>query len=214
MSNTATSHRPDSHAPAHGHDHAEHHAEPVEKTYALIAEFEDVDSIMAAAEKVRDAGFHNWDVHTPFPVHGIDHAMHIRPTILPWITLACGLTGLSAGLALVYFMNAVTPAHLWTNLQGYQYIISGKPYFSLPANIPILFETTVLFSAFGTVIGMLLLNNLPMHYNPLFKSERFRRVTNDRFFVVIEAVDPLFDEHKTEAFLKSLNPTAIEKVTD
>jgi hypothetical protein len=61
---------------------------------------------------------------------------------------------------------------------------------------------------------MLVLNKLPMLYNPLFKSERFRRVTNDRFFVVIDATDPIFDENQTLDLLKSLNPTAIERFED
>ncbi len=60
-----------------------------------LAEFEDVDSIMSAARTVREAGFRRWDVHSPFPVHGIDEAMGIRPTILPWLVLCGGIFGLT-----------------------------------------------------------------------------------------------------------------------
>lgn len=187
---------------------------PTERLYALIAEFSDVDSVMSAAEKCRDAGFTRWDVHTPFPVHGIDGAMGIRPTVLPWITLTCGLTGLATAIVYTWSTNAITIPGLPTSLQGYEFLISGKPLWSFPANVPIMFELTVLFAAFSTIFGMLLLNRLPMHYNPLFKSDRFRRATADRFFVVIEASDPLFDERKTGEFLSKIGGAAIEKVMD
>src|SRR5689334_425286 len=120
-----------------------------------LAEFEDVDSIIDAAEKVRDAGFRRWDVHSPFPIHGIDEAMNIRPTILPWLVLAGGLSGLVGGLLLQWY----TMAH------DYKYFISGKPLFSLPAFIPVIFECTILVAAFTAGLGMLLLNKLPLLYN-------------------------------------------------
>jgi hypothetical protein len=169
-----------------------------------LAEFDSVEGILAAAEKVRDAGYRRWDTHTPFPVHGMDDAMGIRPTILPWLVLIGGVSGLLAGLVLQWFTMA------W----DYPMFISGKPLFSLPAFIPVIFETTIAGAAFTAVFGMLVLNKLPMHYNPLFKSERFRRVTSDRFFVVIDATDPAFDEKETLSLLQSLNPVAIEKFED
>jgi hypothetical protein len=169
-----------------------------------LAEFDDVDAIIDAAEKVRDAGFRRWDVHSPFPIHGIDEAMNIRPTILPWLVLAGGLSGLVGGLLLQWY----TMAH------DYKYFISGKPPFSLPAFVPVMFECTIAGAAFTAVFAMLLLNKLPTLYNPLFKSERFRRATSDRFFVVIDATDPKFDEAGTAQFLKSLNPVAIERFED
>src|SRR4029077_11613914 len=100
------------------------------------------------------------------------------------------------------------------NAYDYQFIISGKPYWSLPANIPVAFELTVLLSALTAVFGMLALNRLPLHYNPLFKSERFRRVTNDRFFIVIDASDPKFDEAGTAKFLADAGADAVERVED
>ena len=169
-----------------------------------LAEFDSVDAILAAAEKVRDAGYRRWDTHTPFPVHGMDDAMGIRPTILPWLVAAGGVMGLLGGLALQIYTNSI----------NYPFFISGKPLVSLPAFIPVIFECTILVAAFTAVFGMLLLNKLPMLYNPLFKSERFRRVTNDRFFLAIDATDPNFDERDTEQLLRSLNPTALERFTD
>lgn len=186
----------------------------VGKVYALLAEFADVDSTMHAAEKVRDANYMNWDVHTPFPVHGMPAAMGLRPTILPWIALVHGLAGLTLGLAMVWWANAKTVSGVPTELQGYEFLISGKPRFSFAANIPILFELTVLFTAIGTLLGLFGLNKLPMLSNPLFKNRRFLRATSDRFFIVMDADDPTFDLTETTAFLQSLGAKAIEQVTE
>ncbi len=184
------------------------------KPYAMLAEFDTVRDVTRAAKSVRDEGFLHWDVHSPMPIHGINVPMGLRPTILPWITLVHGIVGLSLGILLVWWINAKTVPGIPTEFQGYEYLVSGKPLFSLPANIPILFEMTVLFAAIGTLLGLLGLNKLPMLYNPLFKSERFRRATDDRFFVVIEADDPKFDLEETQGFLTSLGASHVEVVND
>ncbi len=184
------------------------------RPYALIAEFDSVATVMRAARKVRDAGYMVWDVHSPMPIHGMNSAMGLRPTILPWITLVHGLAGALFGLLLTWWMNATTVDGLSPSVQGYQFLISGKPTFSLPANIPIIFETTILFAAIGTLLGMLGLNKLPMLHNPLAKNRRFLRVTADRMFIVIDAEDQLFDPDGTHEFLQSLDPQAIELVEE
>ncbi len=185
-----------------------------QRPYALLAQFDTVPEVMRAAEKVRDAGYMIWDVHSPMPIHGINASMGLRPTILAWITLVHGLAGAAFGLLLTWWMNATSLPGLSASLQGYQFLISGKPIYSLPANIPIIFETTVLFAAIGTLLGMLGLNKLPMLYNPLAKSRRFLRATADRFFIVIQADDKLFDLEATRQFLQALQPSAIELVTE
>jgi hypothetical protein len=182
--------------------------------FALVAEFETVADVMHAAERIRDAHFSVWDVHSPMPIHGLNACMGLRPTILPWITLAHGLVGLTLGLLMVWWINATSISGVPTNLQGYEYLISGKPMFSLPANIPVIFEMTILFAAIGTLLGLLGLNKLPMLSNPLNKSRLMVRATSDRFLVVIDADDPQFELSRTTEFLKSLNPTVIELVTE
>ena len=170
----------------------------------VLAEFENVDQILKAAHKVRKSGYTRWDVHSAFPIHGIDFAMGIKPTILPWLVLGAGLFGFFGGLLLQW----------WTNAYEYRYLISGKPMWSIPANIPVAFETTVLCAAFTAVFGMLGLNRLPTLYNPLFKSDRFRRATADRFFVVIDSSDPKFSEASTVALLEACGARAVERVED
>jgi hypothetical protein len=185
------------------------------KLYGLIAEFETPGDLMAAAEKVRDAGYKWWDCHTPFPVHGLDKAMGIKRTILPVIVFFAGAAGTAAAFVLQAFTNSLgwtIWAGVWVT--GYPFLISGKPAMSLPAFIPVMFELTILFSALACVKLMFLFNGLPWLYHPLFKSNRFRRATNDRFFISIEARDPKFLPKKTEEFLKSLDPNAVEAVED
>lgn len=181
-----------------------HEAEAPPQLVGLMAEFTTVDEVMTAAKRVRSAGFLRWDVHTPFPIHGIDAAMGIRPTILPWLVLGAGLFGLFGGLGLEWYCNAF----------DYKFLISGKPLWSIPANIPICFETTVLCASLTAVFGMLGLNRLPQLYNPLFKSDRFRRVTNDRFFVVLDASDTKFNETDATRMFEELGAASVERIED
>ena len=168
--------------------------------YGILAEFATPTDLYHACERVRDAGFTRWDAHTPFPVHGLEGAMGLRRSPLPWIVLGAGLTGAAVGFGLQW----------WVHASAYPLVISGKPYFAWPAMIPITFELGVLFAAFGAVFGMLGLNRLPMHNHPLFKSKVFERVTDDAFFISIESWDPRFDPSATGKLLKSLGARSVE----
>jgi hypothetical protein len=174
------------------------------RLYGLVTEFESASLLMKAVERCRDEGFRNWDVHTPFPVHGMDDAMGIRGTRLPFLVLAGGATGLGLATLMQWWMNAV----------DYPFIISGKPLFGIPANVPIMFELTVLLSAFAAFFGMWILNDLPRWYHPLFTNKRFRRATQDRFYIVVEAKDPKFNLETTRSFLVSLGGTVVEEVNE
>jgi hypothetical protein len=172
------------------------------RLFGYLAEFETVTALITACERVRDEGFTRWDAHTPFPVHGLDAAMGLRSTKLPWLVVGAGISGAGLGLLMQWWMNAV----------DYPLNISGKPLFSIPANVPITFEVTILLSALTAFVGMLALNGLPQYYHPVFQSERFRRVTDDRFFISIEARDPRCNA-ETERFLAGLGAVAVERLT-
>lgn len=174
------------------------------KVHGTVAEFTDVDSLMNACAKVRDAGYKKTDAFTPFPVHGIDKALGIKPTILPWIVLVCGLTGTAVALTMQIWMNAI----------DYPYIISGKPYISLPAFIPVAFELTILFASFGTFFGMWILNGLPKFSNPVFTDPRFDRVTDDRFFLYIDAKDPKYNKAEVEKLFGGFGSDYIQSVVE
>jgi hypothetical protein len=170
--------------------------------WGVLAEFESAAEIFHACEEVRDAGFKNWDAYTPFPVHGLDEAQGLKPSFLPWIVLVIGLSGTALAVGLQY----------WVHVHAYPLVISGKPLAAWPAYVPIIFELSVLFSAFAAVIGMLVINKLPMLNHPLFNSRRFERVTDDRFFIAIESDDPKFAGDDTFQFLQGLGASHVEYV--
>jgi len=186
--------------------------------YGMIAEFDVVGDVRHAAEQARKAGYTKMDVHSSFPIHGIDEALGIKPTILPWIVLCMGLVGMTTGILLTTYCMAdwiPHPSWLVENFKGYRFIISGKPMLSIPAYIPPIFELTIMFSAYTAVFGMFLLNRLPTLSHPLFSSARFRRATQDRFFLAIEAEDKQFDAKQTESFLQGLHGVlAVETILD
>lgn len=180
-------------------------ADATQKRPALyLAEFETPDAIIKAAETVRDAGYSKWDVHTPYPLHGMDDAMGLPDSRLGWIVLACGLTGLTLAVTMIQWMNGY----------DYQLVIGGKPPDAYASMVPIMFELTVLLSAFGAVFGMLGLNQIPRHHHPVFYSDRFEACSTDKFYVSIEAEDPKFDIEKTKDLLGSLEPSHLELVEE
>lgn len=174
------------------------------QAFGWMAEYSDEHAMLDAARRVRDAGYTRTDVFAPFPVHGIDEALGIKPTILPWFTLLAGATGTTIAVVMQIWMNAV----------DYPYIISGKPYNSLPAFVPVMFELTVLFAAFTTVFAMLGLNGLPRFSNPLFTSPRFDRATDDRFFLWVDSRDKYFNSEKVKSLLQNTACVNVEEVRE
>lgn len=175
-----------------------------EPMYGYLVEFEDIDVFIEAVERVRDSGYTKWDTHTPFVVHGLDGAMGVRATKLPLLVFGGGLAGTVLGIGLQW----------WTNAVDYPFLISGKPMFSLPANIPVAFETTILLAALTALGGMLWFNGLPRLYHPLFRSEAFKRATDDRFFISVEAADPIFKKDETRALMESLQGVGVEEIEE
>ncbi|XZE17531.1 quinol:electron acceptor oxidoreductase subunit ActD [Pirellulaceae bacterium SH449] len=174
------------------------------KAYGWMAEYSDEHQLLEAARKVRDSGYTATDAFTPFPVHGIDHALGIKPTVLPFIVLCCGATGLCLALLMQWWMNAI----------DYPYIISGKPLGITPASIPVTFEMTILFSAFSSFLGMIALNSLPRFSNPVFTNPRFDRATDDKFFLYVSASDKYYNRESVKELLGGTSPDALDEVMD
>lgn len=170
----------------------------------MLAEYGTPAEVLHAAEQVRDAGYTCWDVHTPFPVHGMDKAMGLRDSRLGFIVAVMALTGFTAAVSLITYANVI----------AYDFVVGGKPPFSIPSYAPVCFELTVLFSAFGAVFGMFGLNKLPRHHHPIFESDRFRAATDDRFFISVECTDPKYDEQATRKLLEKSHAAHIEIVED
>jgi hypothetical protein len=174
------------------------------KLYGILAEFDNPGALYGACEKVRDAGYREWDSFSPFPVHGIEEAMGFSWSKVPWIAAITGFTGAGLGFAL----------QAWVSVFAYPLVISGKPLLSWQAFIPVTFEVGVLSTALGALVGMLVINGLPRLHHPLFSSKAFEKVTDDAFFIAIEAKDRKFDLETTRAFLDGIGATHIELVED
>ncbi len=177
---------------------------PKMRNALVLAEFADVKALLSAAEKVRDAGYKKFDCYSPFPVHGLDAAMGEKQSPLGWIVGIMALLGGGGALLLQW----------WTSAVDYPLIISGKPLFSFEAFVPIIFELTVLLSAFGAVFGMFALNKMPRLYHPIFNSDRFRAATDGGFFVGIEAEDAKFEVGQVKQFLTVVGATHVEVVEE
>ncbi len=172
--------------------------------HGIIAEFENADELIHAAKRAREAGYTKMDAYSPFPVHGLSEAIGFEDHKVPWLVFISGVIGAIAGFSLQYYVSVV----------DYPLNVGGRPYLSWPAFIPVTFETTVLFAAFGAFIGMLALNGLPRPHHPIFNAPRFERASQDRFFLCIEASDPQFDRVRTRHFLESAGARLVSEVEE
>ncbi|MBK1790402.1 DUF3341 domain-containing protein [Persicirhabdus sediminis] len=176
------------------------------RVYGYLAEYESASALYKAAEKVRDAGFKKWDCYSPFPIHGLDNAMGMKRSILPYLVFCGGTLGLITGFTLAYTTQVVI----------YPTVVQAKPanIFTTAAFFPILFELTILLSGFTTLFGVLGLMGLPRLNHPLFASKQFKRVTDDAFFIAVEARDPNFNADATRELLEEAGGTNIELVEE
>ncbi len=177
-------------------------AEP--QLYGLLAEFSGPQELLDAAAKVRAAGYTDWDSHSPFPVHGMEKTMGIKPTILPWLVLGGGVSGIVGALALAAFCNGF----------DYPLVFSGKPYWGMPPHVFIAFPAMILLGSVTSVFGFMALAGLPRFYHPLFTSKRFQKVTDDGFFISISAQDPRFSVRWTGEMLRGIGAIAVEEIKD
>ncbi len=175
------------------------------RAWGLLAEFDSVEGLVAAIGGVRLAGYVRFDAFAPFPLHGLDEAMGIRMSKLPWLVAGGGAAGAAAGLLLQWYTNAF----------DYKFMISAKPFFGLPPFVPITFELTVLFASIAAFVGLLAANRFPELHHPVLPAGRFReRATTDGFFIAIEAGDPAYDRVRTRALLESLGSRRVDEVED
>jgi hypothetical protein len=167
-----------------------------------MAEFTEPAAVVAAARKVKEAGFTRVDAYSPYPVEELTEALDFHHSRLPLLVLVGGVTGLVAGWGLEY----------WASVIEYPLNIGGRPFHSWPAFIPPAYETTILFAALTAVFGMLALNGLPQPYHPVFNVPSFALASKDRFFLLIEATDPKYDHDETWSFLVRLGARVVSEV--
>lgn len=174
------------------------------KIWGAIAQFENPAELVHAVEIIREDGYTSIEAYSPFPIHGMEHVLGLAGSKVPWITLCGGLCGFTLATWLQW----------WTGAVDYKVVIGGKPLFAVESSVPIMFELTVLLSAFGTLAGMMILNGLPKPSHPLDGYAPFRRVTDDKFFLSIESDDPKFDAEAVQAALAQVGGTNVALVEE
>jgi hypothetical protein len=167
--------------------------------YGVMAAFASPEDLEHAARRARDAGYLDLDAFTPFPVEGVKEALGFRDRKVQATMLVAGI----AGALLAFAME--------TSATVYQYPhnIGGRPDFSWPAYIIIIFELTVLCSGISGLVAVLFFNGLPRPHHPVFAVPGFERATRDRFFLLIGAADPRFRPDSARAFLAGLRPLEV-----
>ena len=170
------------------------------KIRGLLAEFDNPAVLLQAARDMHAAGYTRFDCHSPFPVHGMVQAMGQRRSVLGFIIAGVAFFAMCGGLILQW----------WTNAVDYPFVISGKPLISFQAYAPVGFGVSILISAIATVVFLSILNKMPRLFHPVFFSERFKKVTEDGFFVSVEVEDPIFEVEATSRWLESIGGKNIE----
>jgi hypothetical protein len=171
--------------------------------FGVVAEFDSPDALVDAGHELHhDLGYSKLDALSPFPIHGIDEAIGTPKSKLGYVVACCALFGLANAVFMIWYIGAI----------DYPLVIGGKPFFAWEFSVPVMFELTVLLSAFGAVIGMIVLNGLPRFYHPVFNYSNYPSITNDRYLLVVEAGDPNFDIDETPRKLRELGATRVEVV--
>jgi len=170
--------------------------------YGYSGLFDTPDEIIEAAEKVADSKYENHDVHTPYPVHGMDTAMKLKPSRLPYVALVVGLSAMFGMLGFMY----------WITTTDYPVIVGGKPFFSFPAWVPVLFEITILSASIATVVAMIaIFFKFPNISHPLHDTDFMRAVTSDKYGISIEIKDGE-NEEEVKSFLESIGAKNVSAV--
>ena len=170
--------------------------------FGHMAEFETADQLVAATRAAVKAGYTRLDGYSPYPVGEVADELGFPRSEIGAVMFIGGLCGATFGFLMQYYLNGV----------DYPLNVGGKPYFSWPQFIPITWELLVLTASLSGVIGLFALCGLPQPYHPVFNVPQFARCSRDRFFLVIEEVDPKFHTSDVAGFLKSLNPLSVAEV--
>lgn len=166
----------------------------------LAAIFEEEHKVVEAARKSRDLGMTKFDAISPYPIHGMEEACGIKRSSIPYITFGASLTGLFVGLYITWY----------TSVADWPINVGGKPLFSLPAFIPILFELTILFAALTSVAAMFYFTGMPRINPPVIDPD----LTSHKFAIFVPENEVGYDVQKLESFYKGLGATEVKKVVE
>lgn len=169
--------------------------------YGIALEFDSPAALIEAARAVRAKGFRKVEAYLPYPIEELDEILPGSDPV-PLMVLIGGILGGLTALAMEYYIAVI----------DYPINVGGRPLNSWPAFIPITFELTVLFASIAAFAGSLWLAGLPLLHHPVFNLSEFDRVTNDRFFLIVEAKDPLFKDDSIRDSLWQLKALRIKEV--
>jgi ActD protein len=159
---------------------------------AVLALYADPDRLLNAAAVAREHGFQGMDAFTPYPVHGLSETLGIKKSWVPFVTLVMGLTGAALGITF----------EIWTSAYDWPIIVGGKPFVSLPAFIPVMFECGVLLGGTMTLAALLVACGLPNLAKPILD----RDLTNDRFGLYVPETGPDWNEERITGVLRKTGP--------
>lgn len=164
----------------------------------VVCIFEREEDILGATAAARERGLAIDDVYAPYAVHGLDDAMGLPPSRLPWVCFLLGLVGGTSMFAFQY----------WANTTSWAINVGGRPWNSWPAFVPVTFEVTVLFAGVGTVLALCVVAGLQPWRRPDVPDPR---VTDDRFALVLTADSAKLDRAGIEALMARFRPASIEE---
>lgn len=151
----------------------------------VVGCFDDEAVLFPAVKQVRRAGYKIHDVYTPMPIHGLDAALGLRDTSLHTAGFIYGIAGTATALGFIS----------WALTYDWPMNFGGKPFFALPAWIPITFELTVLFASVGMVLTFCYLCQMA----PFVKKDHFHlRSTDDLFVMAIECTEKTKENDVTQ----------------
>lgn len=174
------------------------------KPIAVLGNYKDPDLLITAANRIRESGYKDFDIFTPYPVHGLDKAMGVKRTILPYISFGGGIFGLANAIFLI----------MWTGSIHYKLNIGGKPLFAFQFSIPVMFELTILCTAIATFLGLWFLCGLPKWYSPLQNDKGFMSAVDNTFVVGIMATDQRFSTEATKKLMRELGADDVRLVQE
>lgn len=168
----------------------------VDVVYGL---YNDEEKLLHAVRKAKSNHLEIFDVYTPFPVHGMEQALGLSESRLHIAGFVYGALG-----TLTAFLGMT-----WIFTRDWPIIFGGKPYWSVPAFIPITFELTVLFAAWGMTITFYTICGLwPGVENPQVDL----RTTDDKFCLAFNTKEVSVAEAKsffTESGAEEINTKSI-----
>jgi hypothetical protein len=169
----------------------------------MVAELDYPTALVEAAKNIKEEGYRKLEAYTPYPIKDLHEIIHVT-NFVPLICLIGGLLGAATAWSMEYYIAAI----------DYPINVGGRPLYSWPAFIPILFELTVLLAGSFCFFGTLALCGFPRPHFPLFNLPQFADASSSRMFLCIDKTDPIYDSELTAKSLNELGPIGVWEVSD